>query len=99
MVFEADDVVGFAAQRGKAVGRGHRHRENEFLRIAHARGAQGRAGRRARGNAVVNHDRRTAGDIDAFAAAQIALTPPLDLGEFAVTDGLEIGLIDAAQAE
>jgi len=36
-------------------------------------------------------------DIDAFAAAQIALTSPFDFGEFAVANGLKFGLVDTCQ--
>lgn len=40
-----------------------------------------------------------AADIDAFTAAQIALTPPLDLRELAVVGCLELGFIDAGQSD
>ena len=76
-------------QFGKAVARRHRHRKHEPLRIAHASGAQSRAGRRARRNAVINYNRRAASDLRTFAIAQVTLAPPLDFGEFGVANGFE----------
>ena len=52
------------------------------------------AGRRARRNAVVNHNRRAASDFRTFAVAQIALTPPLDFGEFGIANGFERSFIN-----
>ena len=43
--------------------------------------------------------RRPAGDLHTFAPAQIALTPPFDLGEFAVTDRVEIRFLNAGKAD
>jgi hypothetical protein len=64
-------------------------------RIAHASGAQSRAGRRARRNAVVNHNRRAASDLRTFAIARVALAPPLDFGEFGVANGFELGFVNS----
>jgi len=72
----------------------YRHREHEFLWITHAGGAQSCAGRRASGDAIVNHDRCATADINPLAATQIALTPPFDFGEFAVADGVKFGFVD-----
>jgi hypothetical protein len=47
VVLKAHYVVGLPPQFGKAIARRHRHREHEPLRIAHASGAQSRAGPRA----------------------------------------------------
>ena len=68
----------------------------QVLRAAHPGGAQGRTGSRAGGDAVIDYDRRTAGDVDALAAAQIA-APPLDLSKFAVADGCKFGFVDARE--
>jgi hypothetical protein len=87
VVLETHYVVGLPPQFGKAVARRHRHRKHEPLGIAHAGGAQSRAGRRARRDAVVNHNRRAASDLRAFAIAQVTLAPPLDFGEFGVANG------------
>jgi len=94
VVFKTDDIVSVVAQHSKAICRCYRHREHEFLWITHAGGAQSCAGRRAGGDAIVNHDRCATADINPLAAAQIALTPPFDFGEFAVADGLKFGFVD-----
>ncbi len=89
VVLETHYVVGLPPQFGKAIARCHRHRKHEPLRIAHASGAQSRAGRGARRDAVVNHNRRAASDLHAFAIAQVTLAPPLDFGEFGIARGQE----------
>ena len=73
VILKTHYVVGLPPQFWKAVAWRHRHRKHEPLRIADASGAQSRAGRRARRNAVINHNRRAAGDLRAFAIAQVAL--------------------------
>ncbi len=60
--------VGLPPQFGKAVATG----THEPLRIAHANGAQSRAGRRARRNAVVNYALLTGQTIDAKTALEYA---------------------------
>src|SRR6516162_2194161 len=94
VVLQANDVVGLFAHGSEILRGCHRDRKYERLRVAHACGAQGRTGGRTRSNAVVYDDRGTACDVHAFAAAEIALPPPLDLGELLLTDGLEILLVD-----
>ena len=95
VVFEAHYVVGLPPQFGKPIARRHRHRKHEPLRIAHASGAQSRAGRSARRDAVVNHNRRAASDLRAFAIAQVTLALPLDFGEFGIANGFELGFVNS----
>ena len=77
VVLEAHYVVGLPPQFRKAVGRRHRYRKHEPLGIAHAGRAESRACRRARRNAVIDHNRRVASDLQAFAIAQIMPAAPL----------------------
>ena len=97
VILEADDVIGLLPHRRQVFARRHRYRKNKPLWISPAGRAQRRTGGRARGDAVVDDDRGPARDLHALAAAQIALTPPLDLGELTVADRLEIRLIDTGK--
>src|SRR6516225_7624194 len=94
VVLQANDVVGLFAHGSKIFRGRHGDRKYERFRPTHASSAQGRTGGRTRSNAVVYDDRSTACDVHAFAAAEIALPPLLDLSQLAVTDGLEILLVD-----
>src|SRR5215469_17714247 len=94
VVFKTDDIVSVVTQHSKAICRCYRHSEHEFFWITHAGGAQSCAGRRASGDAIVNHDRCATADINPLAAAQIALTPPFDFGEFGVADRVKFGFVD-----
>ena len=69
VIFETNDVVGLTAQLGNSARRSDRHRKDESLRLARADGAQRYPHRRTGGNAIVNHDRRAAGDLDTIAGA------------------------------
>src|SRR5215471_9678344 len=69
VLFETNDVVGLAAQLGNSARRSDWHRKDESLRLARADGAQRYPHRRTGGNAIVNHDRRAAGDLDTVAGA------------------------------
>ena len=46
---------------------------------------------------LIDDDRGPARDVHTFAAAEIALSPPLDLGQLAVADRLEIVLVDTGE--
>ena len=74
VVFETDDIVSVVAQQSKASCRCYRHREHEFLWIAHAGGAQSCAGRRAGGDAIVNHDRCATDDLDGWSESMDGTT-------------------------
>jgi hypothetical protein len=94
VILKTHYVVGLPPQFGKAVAWRHRHRKHEPLRIADASGAQSRAGRRARRNAVINHNRRAAGDLRAFAIAQVAVALPIDFGEFGIASGFKRSFVN-----
>jgi len=53
--------------------------------------------RRARRNAVINHNRRAAGDLRAFAIAQVAVALPIDFGEFGIASGFERSFVNTSQ--
>jgi len=97
MVLQADDVVHLLAHDRQGFRRRDRHRENELLRFAQTGRAQRRAGGGAGGDAVVDDERDTIRDVDAFTVTQIESPPTLDFGEFIVTGRTELGVTDACQ--
>src|SRR6516162_3646831 len=94
VILEADDVISLLAHLNEALSRRYWHRKDYTLWAAHTCRSQRRAGGRTSGDTIVNDDRYPARDLHAFTLTQIALTAPLDLGELAVTDDLEIRFID-----
>src|SRR6516165_5170703 len=59
VVFEADNVIGLAAQLVERACRCYRHGQNQFFGIACTGSAQGRPRRCTGRDAVVDHDRET----------------------------------------
>src|SRR5271166_5257357 len=95
VILKTHDVVGLLAHCGNAIGWPDGHGEHEPFWISHACCAQGGPHRRSGSDAVIDYNRRTTGDIDSFAPAQILPPPPFDLGEFPIADGLELRLANA----
>src|SRR5215471_8870438 len=93
VVFEADNVIGLAAQLVERACRCYRRGQNQFFGIACTGSAQGRPHRRTGRDAVVDHDRRAAADLKARLGAQIALALRLYLSKLIVTDYFERGFV------
>ena len=68
---QADHLVGLGHQVRHRVGRRHRHRQHQPLRVRPADGAECRAHRRPCGDAVIDQDGRASLDRHAGAAAEI----------------------------
>src|SRR5271166_6856700 len=97
MSLQGYNFVRLLPRCSKTVGRRNGYCEDEFLRLAQPGGPQCRPRCRAGSNAIVDHNGGTTSDLNSFTAAQLALAPPLDLGELTIADRIEFWLVDACK--
>jgi len=86
MFLQANHAVCLFADFGQGLGRRDGNRKNERLRRARTCSAQGRSGRGACGDSVVDDDRDAVFDVDGQAIAEIAAAPAFDFRELQIAN-------------
>ncbi|RXH34468.1 hypothetical protein XH94_28450 [Bradyrhizobium zhanjiangense] len=97
MFLKTYEIITFCAHLRDNLGRCNGNREDEPAWISFSRRLQGGPRGGAGRNAIVDNDCRPTGNLKTLTISQIALTPPLYLGNLLAALGLEIGFADASE--